>query len=141
MVTIPCVVVRDAMLPPGGVGTVRIAVYHLPELQSIQVGPTGAVIFDPEVIWVRDVRGINGFQVLASHIDNQAGKVIFAAGYPGGGIGSDGIVELEVEAVGRMGSETSITITQIDVLADMEGNDIIDYEIINGEVSIFEPLF
>lgn len=88
------------------------------------------------MIKVRSINGINGFQVFASHIDNTAGRAIFLAGYPGGGRSEDGVVELLVEAVGEMGDRSILQITLIDVLANSDGIDITDYEIINGRATI-----
>ena len=132
----PSVVVGSVSLDPGATGKVIIRIYSLSDLQSFQVGPNGSFIFDPRVIRVKSISGINGFQVFASQIDNTAGKAIFLAGYPGGSRSEDGVVALEVEAVGKVGDSTMLQITSIDVLADSQGNDITDYEIIEGRATI-----
>jgi len=135
-ITGPSVVVGSVLLPPGGTGIVKISVFYLQDLQSFQVGPTGAFTFDPNVIRVKSISGINGFQVFASKIDNNAGKVLFLVAYPGGGISTDGVVQLEVEAVGKAGDSTALKITQVDVLANKYGDDIAPFNIVDGEATI-----
>ena len=61
-----------------------------PEVKTIQVGPVGALTFDPAVIRVKAVEGVNGFRVLAATIDNLTGRVQFATGFPGGALGPVG---------------------------------------------------
>lgn len=132
----PSVVVENLTLSPGGTGHIVIRIYGLNGLQSLQVGPNGRFTFDPQVIQVKGIEGINGFQVFTSQIDNANGEALFAAGYPGGSRGENGIVQIEVEAVGNVGTRSELEITKIDVLADSDGNNITRYEIINGTVTI-----
>lgn len=137
--------ISNVALQPGGNGTVTISVINPPDLKTIQVGPLGKFIFDPAVIRVLAVRGINGFQVLASGIDNAAGTVQFAAGFPGSSIGPIGdgwvqvklaVVELEIEAVGPSGVSCSLEIDTVDLLADRNGREIMLAGIIAGEATI-----
>lgn len=132
----PSVVVGSLTLPPGGSGYLTVRIFGLNDLQSIQVGPGGRFTFDPQVIHVKGIEGINGFQVFASLIDNANGEALFLAAYPGGGKSDDGIVQIEVEAVGQAGMSSALEITAIDVLADSSGNDITDYEILNGRATV-----
>lgn len=132
----PSVIVGSVNLNPGATGQVTIRIFGLDDLQSLQVGPTGRFTFDPQVIQVKAIEGINGFQVFASQVDNTKGEALFLAGYPGGSKSEDGIVQLEVEAVGSVGTSSALTITAIDVLADSQGNDITDYEIYDGKVTL-----
>jgi len=135
--------VGNVILRPGERGTVTISVINPPDLKMIQVGPVGKLTFDPTVIHVIAVRGINGFQVLASGIDNVAGEVQFAAGFPGSSIGpiKNGwvwvklaIIELEVEAVGDSGAFCALEVSAVDLLADRNGREIMLAGIIAGEV-------
>ena len=135
----PSVVVGSLILPPGGSGYVTIRIFGLGNLQSLQVGPQGRFTFDPTVVQVKGIEGLNGFRVFAGQVDNANGKALFLAGYPGGSGGEDGVVRIAVKAVGRPGSSSILTITGIDLLADSRGNEILDYEIINGRVSITSP--
>lgn len=135
----PSVVVGSLALPPDGTGHVIIRVYGLRALQSFQVGPTGRFTFDPKVIHVTSIEGVGGFQVFAGHVDNANGEALFLAGYPGGSGGEGGVVQLEVKAVGEPGMGCVLKITSIDVLADGDGLDIADYELIDGKVTIVSP--
>ena len=132
----PSVVVGSISLNPGATGQVTIRIFGLNDLQSFQVGPNGRFTFDPEVIHVKAIEGINGFQVFASWIDNANGEALFLAGYPGGSKSEDGIVQIEIEAIGNLGTSSTLTITAIDVLADSSGNDITDYGIFDGMATI-----
>lgn len=132
----PSVVVGSLSLPPGGTGYVTIRIFGLNDLQAFQVGPTGRFTFDPKVVQVKAIEGVNGFQVFASLIDNDKGEALFLAAYPGGSKSEDGVVKIEVEAVGSVGASSPLAITTIDVLADSQGNDITDYEILSGEATI-----
>lgn len=137
--------VTGVSLAPGGTGTVTIEAINPPDLKTLQVGPTGAFTFDPAVIQVLDVRGLNGFQVLAATINNLSGFVQFAAGFPGGAIGPIfnlfggtelGLVELEVQAVGPSGSSSPLALTAVDVLADRNGEEIPLAGLLPGEARI-----
>jgi hypothetical protein len=132
----PSVVIGKLTLPPGRTGYVTIHINSLNDLQSFQVGPNGKFIFNPQVVRLRAIEGINGFQLFASKIDNEKGEALFLIGYPGGSKSDDGIVRIEVEAVGRVGAISTLEITAIDVLADSKGNDIINYKIYNGSIRI-----
>ena len=132
----PSVVVGSLTLSPSETGYVIIRVFGLGNLQAIQVGPQGRFTFDPKVIHVKGIAGLEGFQVFASHVDNTSGEALFLAAYPGGSRGEDGVVQIEVETVGQAGASSVLAITAIDVLADSSGNDIADYEITNGRVTI-----
>ena len=132
----PSVLVGSLTLSPGGSGYLIIRIFGLNYLQGLQVGPKGRFAFDPQVIKVKGIAGLNGFQIFASRIDNDKGEALFLAAYPGGGRGEDGVVQIELEAVGSLGASSTLAITSIDVLADSRGNDIADYEIINGQVTI-----
>ncbi|MCR4404509.1 MAG: hypothetical protein NUW06_04425 [Candidatus Acetothermia bacterium] len=132
----PSVVVGSLALPPGGTGQVVISVFGLNDLQGLQVGPQGRFTFDQKVVQLKAIEGLNGFVVFASKIDNAGGWASFLVAFPGGSRGEDGVVQLELEAVGTLGSSSTLAITSIDVLADSRGNDITNYEIINGRAII-----
>ena len=132
----PSVVVGSLTLSPGRSGYVIIRIFGLNDLQCIQVGPEGRFTFDPQVIQVISIEGMDGFQVFASLIDNDKGEARFLAAYPGGSKGEDGVVQIEIEAVGNPGASSTLAITAIDVLADSQGHDITDYELVEGRVTI-----
>lgn len=132
----PSVIVGSLALPPGETGYITIRIFGLNDLQCFQVGPNGRFTFDPKVVHVKAIEGLNGFQVFASKIDNDKGEALFLAAYPGGSKSEDGIVQIEVQAVGNAGASSTLAITAIDVLADSQGHDITDYEIFDGRVMI-----
>ena len=102
----------------------------------MQVGPVGALTFDPEVIQIQNITGKNGFQVFASSMDNDAGKALFLAGYPGGSLTNGVILELEVKAVGSPKSSTTVEFTRIDLMADEEGDKFLEMDLRGGKVII-----
>ena len=132
----PSVAVEGLALYQGGSGDVIIRIYNLNDIQSIQVGPQGKFTFDPLVVEVSSVDGMNGFEVFSSAIDNTIGEVLFLAGYPGGGRSAEGIVKIRVKAIGDSKTETIVTLTKIDVLADKDGHAVTAYEITGGMVKI-----
>ena len=132
----PTVLITNLQLEPGATGTLFIQAFHLPGLQVLQVGPVGRLTFDPQVIQVQGLEGANGFQVFASSIDNAQGEVVFLLGYPGGSVTTGGVLELEVQAVGKLGSSTAIELTGIDLLADASGKVFSQYDLRAGRVSI-----
>ncbi len=118
-------------LPTGGTGVIRISLLNPPDAQTIQVGPTGLLTFDPSVIQVTGLTGVNGFTVFGSTINNIMGWVQFAAGFAGGSIRpivAPGlsvlditIIEMTVQAIGAAGAQTALTITGVDVFTDRVG--------------------
>jgi hypothetical protein len=121
-------------LPAGGAGVIRISLLNPPDAQTIQVGPTGLLTFDPAVIQVTGLVGVNGFTLFGSTINNTMGWVQFAAGFAGGSIRpivAPGlsvldvtIIEMTVQAIGAAGAQTDLTITGVDVFTDRVGQSI-----------------
>ncbi len=135
-ITKPTLMVENLRLEPGETATLRIIVFHIEGLQVVQAGPRGALTFDPEVIQIQSINGKNGFQVFASSIDNDEGKILFLAAYPGGGLSDGVILELEIQAQGSVGAKTRIELAQIDLMADQEGNEITAFALRSGTVNI-----
>jgi hypothetical protein len=81
------VTVGKLSLPAGGTGVVRISILNPPDAQMIQVGPTGLLTFNPSVIQVISLTGVNGFTIFGSTINNTMGWVQFVASFPGGASG------------------------------------------------------
>ncbi len=128
------VIVSTVNLPAGGTGVIRISLLNPPDAQTIQVGPTGLLTFDPGVIQVTGLVGVNGFTLLGSTVNNTMGWVQFAAGFAGGSIRpivapgvsvlDIAIIEMTVQAVGAVGAQTTLTITGVDVFTDRVGQPI-----------------
>lgn len=135
-ITSPTVFIENLRLEPGEIGILSITIFNVERLQVVQVGPTGALTFDPEVIQIQSITAKNGFQIFASSIDNDNGKALFLAGFPGGSLTNGVILELEVRAVGSAADSTTVEFTQIDLMADKEGNEITKIDLRAGKVTI-----
>ncbi len=143
------VTVGKLSLPAGGTGVVRISILNPPDAQMIQVGPTGLLTFNPSVIQVISLTGINGFTIFGSTINNTMGWVQFVASFPGGsirpiatvdfGVLEIPIIEMAVQAIGPVGASTALTITAVDLFTDRVGNPIPIGPPIAGEVVIIAP--
>ena len=95
------------------------------ELADLQ----GTLYFDPDEVRITSVSGLNGFEVLASEIDNEAGYVRFAAAKLSGGMITGGpILAFETS------DDASVGLLNLDVLRDAKGQDI-PFEVLNGDVT------
>ena len=92
------------------------------ELADIQ----GTLYFDPDEVRITSVEGVNGFEVLASWIDNKAGRVMFAAAKLSGGSISSGQV-----LVFKTNDDLSAAILSLDVLRNGSGQDI-PFDLLNS---------
>ncbi len=143
------VIVGTLNLPSGGTGVVPISILNPPDAQAIQVGPVGFLTFDPSVIQVTGLSGVNGFTISGQTINNTMGWVQFIASFPGGsirpivvaglGVLEIPIVEMAVQAVGPVGSQTALTITAIDLFTDRVGQPIPMGPPQAGQVVIIAP--
>lgn len=143
------VTVGTLTLPSGGTGVVRINILNPPDAKAIQVGPTGFLTFDPSVIQVIGLTGVNGFTVFGSTINNIMGWVQFAASFPGGsirpiiaaglGVLEIPIIEMTVQAVGAVGAQTALTITAVDLFTDRVGQPVPMGPPLPGQVVIAAP--
>jgi hypothetical protein len=128
--------------------TICVGVRFVPKpgLGELQIGPNSAITFDPQVIDVTDVVGVNGYQVDSFEID-PAGKVRLAASLKSQGRidgPSDGcVVELEVAATPdalpgaftRLKVRNSDNIEVIDVFRTADGAELTP-DVVNGSVFI-----
>ena len=136
----PTVLLTDLTLAPGQTGTLQLKVFYLPSVQVFQVGPTGRLTFDPEVVRIEDLRPANGFELFAHSLDNAKGEAVFLLAYPGGSITTGTVLEITVKAVGKFGDRALVSLTQIDLLADPIGTPITQYNLRAGRVSIGKEL-
>lgn len=132
------ITIGSAEASPGGTARVRISitVSSSSGLTEFQVGPNGALVFDPQVIQLREISGVGDFTVLASNIDNDKGEARFAAANIQGSLSQGAILEIEVDAVGRSGESTELRLTGVDVLRGASGNQIAPVTITSGEIAI-----
>ncbi|MFQ6116643.1 MAG: PKD domain-containing protein [Candidatus Bipolaricaulia bacterium] len=127
------VAVESKTVSPGGTTTIAISVKNVPEpgLADIQ----GSLSFDPAVVQVNKVSGLNDYEVFAADIDNDVGEVQFVvAQVTGKHIRAGGFLQFEVKAIGKSGESSPLMLT-LDVFRDADGHDI-DYSITNGTLSI-----
>lgn len=130
--------IGSAEVPPGGIAKVKLTIDVLTgaKVAEIQVGPSQALLFDPEVIRIKGITGIGEFTVLASDIKEDKGEARFAAVSIYGGVAQGEILEIEVEAVGSAGEESELKLTGVDLLQDETGREIAPIKITNGRVEI-----
>lgn len=127
------VTVESKTIPAGGTGTIDITVRNFPEpgLADIQ----GSLSFDPAVIQVTKVTGLNDYEVFAADIDNTAGEVRFVVTKVSGRhIKAGGFLQFELKAKGKQG-QTSPVMLSLEVFRDADGRDV-NYSITNGTVTI-----
>jgi nitrous oxidase accessory protein NosD len=117
----PFLIIGDTQLTPGGVGrlTISVSAVPAPGLAGFQVGPVGALSFDPRVIQVTKIEGVAPYEILSSEIDNTNGRVRFAVSNPTGQgyiVGDAQIVILTIEAApsAQAGDETEVTLNTVD---------------------------
>ncbi len=123
-------------IDPGQTGKVTLSASALPRFNSIQVGPNGVIKYDPKIIEVLSITGLNGFTVFASNIDNGVGEISLAAGSTSGPVPNGAILEFEVRAVGASGASTQINITKLDFLMKTDSEPITGVKVTPGLVSI-----
>ena len=107
-----------------GYGTLTLGVSGMPDggLASIEV-KSGGLSFNPSLFIVTGIKGLHGFTVLASVIDNSAGKVSFAAVNPSGGATGGGIVQFSLAQKGLGSSTVKIDTSKL-VLGDANNQSI-----------------
>ncbi len=90
----------DLVGPVGGQGEVKVSVAKMPDggLAGLAVGSAPASVvgltYDPTQFQVTKVEGLNGFQILATYIDNTAGEVRLVAINP-----TEGVVDGDVALI------------------------------------------
>jgi PKD repeat protein len=126
---------ESLVLSVGGRGVLRILA---DKIAGLQAGPVGGLKFDPKVIRVRSIRGV-GHVLLASKIDNKAGKAVFLFVSVRGTkkVKEGAIIELEIEAVGHAGESTFLEL-EVDMAIDLKGQGVKPMTI-NGSVTLSEP--
>ena len=127
------VAVESKTVSVGGTTTIAISVRNVPSpgLADIQ----GSFSFDPTIVQVNEVTGLNDYEVFAADIDNDVGEVQFVvAQVTGKHIRAGNFLQFEVKAVGKSGESSPLMLT-LEVFRDADGRDI-DYSITNGTLSI-----
>lgn len=132
--------VESKTVPPATKTTISITVENVPApgIASIQ----GQFSYDPKVLRVTDVsfpQIVGGSSVTVFNNTPESGLVRFAATLAGAdiiGITEGAILEFAVEAVGKNGDKSNLTLT-VQVLSDVDYN-AVPYQIVNGVFEIKE---
>jgi hypothetical protein len=127
-------------------GTIYIAVRYVPEpgLGEFQLGPEGALVYDPEVLEVIKVKGVGPYQVESYNLATP-GLVRFVASLKPGreAINEGPVVELLIKPVEGVepGTETELVIEDetgvemVDAFKDAAGKELVP-DIVPGRVKI-----
>jgi hypothetical protein len=120
---LPFIVIGSAQVQLNATAQLPISVSNVPEpgLASLQIGPVGALTFDPTVIQVTSIEAVAPYELLSSEIDNADGRVRFAITNKTGRnylIGSGQVVILTIEPAegAEAGDTTAVNITTVDVM-------------------------
>lgn len=132
--------VESATVPPATKTAISVTVQSVPApgIASVQ----GQFSYDPKVLVVTDLKFpqiIGGSSVTVFNNTPESGRVRFAATLAGAdveGITSEALLEFSVEAVGKNGDKSNLTLT-LEVLSDVDFN-AVPYQIINGVFEIKE---
>ncbi len=132
--------VESVTVPPATKTTISVTVRDVPApgIASVQ----GQFSYDPKVLVVTDLNFpqiIGGSSVTVFNNTPESGRVRFAATLAGAdlaGITSGALLEFAVEAVGKNGDKSNLTLT-LEVLSDVDFN-AVPYQIINGVFEIKE---
>ena len=122
-----------------GYGTLTLGVSGMPNggLASIEV-KNGGMTFDPSLFIVTGIKGLHGFTVLASVIDNNTGKVSFAVVNPSGGATGGAIVQFSLAQKGIGSSTVKIDGSKL-VLGDANNQSISTSSVNVGSEAISIP--
>ncbi len=132
--------VESVTVPPATKTTISVTVESVPVpgIASVQ----GRFSYDPKVLRVTDIafpQIVGGSSVTVFNNTPETGLVRFAATLAGAdleGITSGALLEFAVEAVGKNGDKSNLTLT-LEVLSDVDFN-AVPYRIINGIFEIKE---
>jgi PKD repeat protein len=127
------VTIGDYGAAPGKTTRVKLSIEGAPEagLSDLQ----GSLAYDPQVLQVEKVVGLNGYQVFAYNANNKLGLVRFVVAKLSGKFLREGnIVQFEVRAVGQLG-DSSLLELALEAFNDPSGARI-DYRIKNGSFTI-----
>ncbi len=129
------VAVEKVSIPKGKTGTVSLSVQGVPApgLQDFQ----GKLLYDPAVIWVQDVTGLNGYSIFAFQIDNNAGEARFIGAKVSGNLLTQGkFLQFKVRAVGDVGAKTTLEVSFVS-LNTPEGD--FPFSVVTGQVAVTAP--
>ena len=126
------VTVGKVSIPKDKTGNVNVSIQNAPSpgLQDFQ----GKLTYDPTVIWVQDVLGLNGYNIFAFQIDNNTGEVRFIGAKVSGNLIRNGnFLQFKVRAVGDVGKKTTLSLS-FTSLNTPEGG--FPFSVVEGEVAV-----
>ena len=137
----PTLTVESAMVEPNGTCIINVRYSGVPNgLLAIQVGPEGALTYDPEAVEITSIAAVQPFQPLYIEDDGQ-GNIKFAlvSGDTPTEIGT--ILQLTVHAIGSTGTDTHLSITYVDDSIDGNEEQIpsSSWQLIPGLLKINSP--
>jgi PKD repeat protein len=127
------VTVANGSAAPGRPTNVRLSIVGAPEagLSDLQ----GNLTYDPQVVHVESLKGLNDYQVYAYKVDNDLGKVRFIVVKVTGKFLREGdILQFTMRAVGKVG-DTSLLELTLEALNDPNGKPIA-HRVMNGTFTI-----
>jgi len=140
--TVATLMFSDLVGPVGGQGEVKVSVVNMPGggLSALVVGSESVpgaedwlgLQYDPAQFQVTELRGINGFQILATHIDNLMGEVRFVAVKPTKGVVDGDVVLMVGNRLGGANFEFQVQKANLQLL-DANGNSITVYNVAIGQ--------
>ena len=114
----PTLTVESALVEPNGICTLNITYSQVVNgLLAIQVGPEGALVYDPTAIQVLSVLAVEPFTALYK-VDDGQGHIRFALVTADSPAPSGTILQLTVKAIGPTGTDTQIYLSYIDDAID-----------------------
>ena len=121
----------------------RVVGFPLPGLGTLQVGPVGALRYDPTVIQVKEIQGVGIYSVEAVSIDNRRGEARFTVrvdpAQAANALQTGTIAQITVEGVGQPGQRTLLSLT-FDQVTDADNNDVTgDVGMDPGQVRLVPP--
>jgi hypothetical protein len=127
-------------------GKIQICVRFLPQpgLGELQVGPQSALVYDPEIIEIKSVKGLGSY-IVTSFDDSEPGILFFTVGLKPGRkpIEQGCIVEIGIKMTAdaipgeyEIRIEDEFGIAEVDVFRDADRNDFLPPDIVPGKVKI-----
>lgn len=127
------VTIQDGSAAEGRSTTVKLSVLGVPEpgLSDLQ----GSLTYDPEVVHVESIEGLNDYRVFAFNADNDLGRVRFVVAKVSGRFLREGkIIQFRLRAVGQVGDRSLLEL-DLEAFNDPDGSPI-DHRDEDGNFSI-----
>ena len=142
----PTIIISDAEIKTGEQSIITISVRYIPEpgLGEFQLGPQGALVYDPDVLEVLGIRGVSPYR-LETYDMSIPGLIYFILALKPGrkAINEGPVLQLVVRPVEGVepGTQTTLEIKDdlgletVDAFKDVNGKDLVP-DIVPGKVTI-----